>query len=93
MAQNRAKGVGKEKLLRVGVAVAATVVAKMWGHICGEEHCTREGGEERPVRGLGPGRREARLLLCPEHAEQASAGGILSAVALDCEWRHGMRVG
>jgi hypothetical protein len=66
---------------------AAMVVAKMWGYICGEEHCTREGEEERPMRGLGKDRRKVSVLLCSEHAEQASTGGILSAVALDREWR------
>jgi len=78
----------------------ATVLARMWGVLCGADGCSEEGTVERiahPIhnrrktkRHGGPsfgGPNERSLLLCEKHAAELDAGATLMSVSLDREWR------
>jgi hypothetical protein len=68
---------------------SALIVAKMWGVMCGEADCTKEGAEELLMYVVQRGRKiEKTVLLCSEHAV-SSRGRTIRAVALNREWRAG----
>jgi hypothetical protein len=73
--------------------IAANIVAKKWGLMCGADGCGEEGAEELATVPARRGRKvEQQSLLCAGHASELNAGGTLPIVPLDRGWRLEVRL-